>query len=334
MFQRKNDIASCIQSTLLGDAGPGRQEHIELHHSLKVLQAEKQQMLDALQLRETELAERRAYLRSLSTSAAVARQEVPQLRHEVGALKDKLLSLTFDAVRWEETCTRQERTIERLTQKQVELQEELTEEKQKLQQLEDLLGRTDEHLSQLSQAVERYERARERLEIETGCGQGQAAGNDVGSAGDQDVAQLIDEMAAMMDTIKDGMQERTAIAARETAMIAANAQQQEEISAVGRRIDRQNEKITGLQEKLDQLTAANRQRNDNIVTLREKYQLYDQLMMEDRQIRGQYNTLVMQVNQVCDELRTGLVLNSRLDLSLRLEDLKMNLLLKELEKIG
>jgi chromosome segregation ATPase len=325
--QRKHEISACIKS--VGSAVCP--EHLlEIEQAYKTAQVKKKAVTEELDAKKQAFAERSEYLHRLKTNALVAGREVPLLRSELLKLKEEIFSLTFETERWGKTCTQQEGKIAALECKKRKLEKAFAvlEEKARLVSQEIVQIKDDLHL--FSATLDTFSGHKDELAVFQGLEL--LPGETVGLA-EQTPSQIIVSLKAMAGEIELVRAETETFDSSAKVLESTIARQKSEIDIARSRVDTLQGERAGLQEAIDLLLAARTQHQQEIEVLTDGYQLYSQILAESQAVEDQHQRLVTQVNQANTYLKEALLANNRLELSLRLENFKINLLFQEMEQL-
>lgn len=331
MLRRKHDITDCIESSLAGSYIDYHDHEVaSLDRTLKELLAEKKGLANELQARKSEFEKRTKYLKSISNTAAIARQEVPRMRIELSTLREKLSRMSQEAGHWDKITEREEQKVALQEEKRVRLQADAQELRNRLDTLTANASRIADELHHLELALEKYDDARESYKII--ADPAAAAGSLPSSLNDATL--LISEMENLIAALKSGRREILDLEARKTPINSDIQEQKKQISATESRSTEVKAELARRQADLEKATAENEQRRQELATLRERYEKYAQLAAEEDSVKKQYDSMAGKVMESCNVLKQALVENSKLELKLRFEDLKIKLLERELESIS
>ena len=327
MQQRKHEISACIKS--VGSAVCP--EHLlEVEQAYKAAQDTKKSVTEELERNKKMFAERSEYLHRLKTNALVAAREVPLLRSELLKLKEKIYSLTFEAERWGKTCQQQEQKIADLEAKKRTLEKTFTALEEKIRAVSQEISQVEDDLHLLSDAILKFTHQKEELALFDGLELGTA---DAECQGGQTPTQIVESINAMAAEIDFERAETETFDNRSKTLASTIAGQNSEIEIVRSRIDTLKKERAGLQEAIDKLLAQEAQHRQDIEVLTSGYQIYGQIFAESQATEEQHQNLVTEVNQANTYLKEALLANNRLELSLRLENFKINLLFQEMETL-
>ena len=327
MHQRKHEISACIQS--VGSAV--RPEHLlEVEQAYKAAQVKKKAVTEALEVQKQALAERSEYLHRLKTNALVASREVPSLRSELLKLKEEIFSLTFATERWGKTCSQQEEKIAVLDGKKLKLERTFTVLEEKARLVSQEIRQIEDDLHLFSATVATFSYQKENLAVFQGL---ELLPGETEGLVEQTPAQIVASLKAMTAEIEAARTEAETFASRSSVLESTIAKQKSEIDIARSRVATLQGERTGMQQAIDLLLSKRTQHQQEIDVLTEGYQLYSQIFAESQATAGQHQNLVTEVNQANNYLKEALLANNRLELSLRLENFKINLLFQEMEQL-
>ena len=149
----------------------------------------------------------------------------------------------------------------------------------------------------------------------------------------QTPAQIIDSVKNMVAEIEFAGTETETFNRRSKVLEITIAKQGQEIDTDRSRIDTLQQERAALQEAIDLLVVNKTSNQQDIAMLTEKYQVYSQIFVDSQETEDRHQSLVTQVNHANNYLKEALLANNRLELSLRLENFKINLLCQEMEKL-
>ncbi|HIJ90577.1 MAG: hypothetical protein OEV89_07395 [Desulfobulbaceae bacterium] len=332
MNQPKKDIMDCILSSGKDVSHDGGQTLAEREETLQDL-LQTQQALEAklLNLRN-ELGSRDSYLKELNVNYAASKRDVPRLRADLFALKAKIDNLTFATERWNTLLGKQERQIDLLEADARRLTAATTQEQEDFASLEKEISEAERDFQSFTEVRDKYtvilrEHGIDHLDP-TVC---KTLPEEFS---DQEIPDISSAIEMSLTTIKDEHCQIDAAKARQDNLALALTQLAAKISDTREQRDSRQQELDTLQAEVAECVKENDLRLEKIRTLKEQYRAYEKIFLESFETREEYESLANQVNAACNELKDSLVANSRLELSLRLEDLKAKLQISEFTKIG
>lgn len=327
MHQRKHEISACIQS--VGSAVCP--EHLlEVEQAYKDAQVKKKAVTEELEIQKNAFAERSEYLHRLKTNALVAGREVPSLRSELLKLKEEILSLTFATERWSKTCRQQEEKIAALEGNKHKLENTFVALQEKAEQVSQGIVQVEDELHVFSETIATYSHQKDCFAVFLGL---ELLPGETEGLIEQSPAQIVASLKAMMAEIESLKAESENFVSRSSILDSAIAKQQSEIEIARSRVAALQAARTDRQAAIDLLLEQRTQCQQEIDVLTDGYHMYSQILAESQATEDQHQCLVTQVNQANSYLKDALLANNRLELSLRLENFKINLLFQEMEQL-
>lgn len=330
---KKDEKIYSQKTTLALEVGGflGSRETADLERLFQELMVAKLAVEVELDARKKEFVSRKDYLKSLNSNYAVYQQEAPRIRSELGALKKKIEALAFETEGWAQTMNKQEQQLETLEETSRQLSSALAKE-DNLKALEKSITIDQKDLAVFGESKERFlEVLAEHGKAHEGSSGSEALGDDF--SGD-DVGGLIAAIEDLIVAIKECQRQTEDAMSQQDVLTAGFGPLEKSIATVAERLADRRQKLNRLQGEVAELTEKNVQASFAINSREEEYRAYEKTIKESAEIKERYASLVEQVNDACAELKGALVENSKLGLALRLESLKINLLVTEFENIA
>nr|MBF0220748.1 hypothetical protein [Desulfobulbaceae bacterium] len=322
-------ITDCIQSGRTGNK-------VDLH----LVEAEKScddaaerliKVQNELKQAENLFNQSSRYLKKLLSDEIAAKIEVPRLRNELGGLKDKLITLTFETDRWQEVCRKQEGQINELLEKKLALSQELSTTQKAAQEAEEthcVLKKECEDLSNGIEIISALQAEIDIFEHIVPCTQPAIEAEKLSST---ELINDVNNIGVKIRSALDNKQQADAKSEENSASINTRNKSIEKtqlhITKLEDECSSKNDVIASLDRDITALTK-------QVYELQQRYQTYYEIIEESNAVTQKRTALINTVNAENTNLKDSLLACNKLEMKLRLEELKMSVFLKETEELN
>lgn len=322
----RHAIKDCIQSS-----------RTEVRPDLHLAEAETlyRDAVERLESVQKELAEREAlfeqssrYHKKLIQDEIASKLEVPTLKKELGGLKEKLISLTFETEKWARICRKQEKEIAELQERKSALTIRLKATENNLQAISQENSLLDKERAELASNIVSITAI--RSEIDTfnhivPCQQPFAEAEKLSSS------HLVNDVNSIVSKIRSAKSSKQQVDAKIAETSATIGTLQKNVSATEQHIKELTNSCVAKNEAVASLDGEISSLSKQIHALQQHYQAYYELIEESTVVTDKRNALITTVNDENSALKESLLTCNRHEMVLRLEELKMIVFLKEME---
>ena len=303
----------------------------EAENRYHIAVARLQDVQKALAESESSYARQSRYLKKLLHDKVAAKLEVPRLKKELFKLKERLISLTFETEKWGKECRKQEQKIVTLLEKKSTITHSLSTIENKRQSLDAANDQLTKESAALLANIKSSTAIRSKINVFNHIVPAQQPS---AWSKDHSSTELVDDLNNVVSKIHTTQTAKEQGDARIVALNTSISNRQKSVETTEQRVKKLREECA---KKNDIVTSLDNQISglkNQVEKLQQHYQTYNEIIEEGRSVTNERTTLITIVNQENSALKDALLTCNKLEMTLRLEELKLAVFLKETKKLN